>query len=105
MFTLPVKLFCDDLDNNYQAQTRAFVEQFLSDHGYTCESLLTLPEEKARLLFREALDFAAAQLTRLDAMIRLGQREEDTQMNSHTHERRSAMTRLDHHFHTLSHNA
>jgi hypothetical protein len=89
-------MLSDVLDDYYLAQNRAFVDQFLADHGLTHEILLSMPEEQALEVYRHALDYAASQIARLDAMIRLGQREADTKMEPHAHHRHG--DRLDHWF-------
>ncbi len=92
----PLSMLSDVLDDYYLAQNRAFVDQFLADHGLTHEMLQAMPEDHALEIYRQALDYAASKIARLDAMIRIGQREPDTKMEPHIHHHH--MDRLDHWF-------
>jgi hypothetical protein len=91
----------DSPNLHYQVQTRAFVDQFLAEHDLTREMLHDLPEEKAWIILKQALNYASTQIARIEAMIRLGQREDDVLMQSHLHNRQN--DRLDHNFHQNSH--
>jgi hypothetical protein len=103
MFEIPVDLYSDSPNHHYQLQTHAFVDQFLAEHQLTREMLHDLPEEKSWLICKQALNFAAEQIARLEAMIRLGQNGEDVLMQSHLHNRQN--DRLDHHFRHLNHHS
>jgi hypothetical protein len=93
--------FSDSPNHHYQLQTRVFVDQFLADHNLTREMLSGLPEENAWVILKQALNYAAGQIARLEAMIRLGQREEDVLMQSHLHNRHN--DRLDNQFRQQTH--
>jgi hypothetical protein len=93
--------FADSPNHLYQVQTRAFVDQFLAEHDLTREMLHDLPEEKAWIILKQALNYASSQIARREAMIRLGQPEEDVLVQSHLHNRQN--DRLDHHFRHQSH--
>ncbi len=71
-----------ELDDYYLAQSRAYVEIFLAGLGLSHEMLLLLPKDQSSQILKQALEFAAAQITRKEAMIRLGQKDVDTKMDN-----------------------
>lgn len=71
----------DDLFDHadyYLSQSRAFVLLYLADHHLTIDMLEAMPEEQVNEIRKEALAFASQQIARIEAIIRLGQRDVDT---------------------------
>lgn len=87
-----------DLEDYYLSQSKELVDRFLAEFGYTHEMLDALPEEEAHALIRQALDYAARQIARIESMVRLGQRDIDTKPEDSPHKRHS--DRLERYFRT-----
>jgi hypothetical protein len=71
--------------DNYLLQSRAFVREYLEQHGLTVEMVHEMPEEKAHAILKQALNYAADQIARHDLIIHLGQLEEEPKAETQPH--------------------
>ncbi len=92
-----------DQDGTYLEQSRLFVDQYLAERGLTRQMLQEMPVEKAAQILKHALEAAAAQIARIEAMTRLGNRDVDTKEEPHP--RRQREDRLSRYFHKSRKNA
>jgi hypothetical protein len=86
-----------DQDDYYLAQSRRFMDQYLAERGLTRDMLLEMPTDLAAMILKQALEAAAVQIARLEAMSRLGSRDVDTKEEPHP--KRQHEDRLARHFH------
>jgi hypothetical protein len=55
------------LEEPQAALERAFIDDYLKTHGHDPRTLQTLPEDEVRRILREAVQYAAARLSELEA--------------------------------------
>lgn len=89
-------IFDPSEDDYYLVQSRLLVDHYLAERGITHEMLASLPTEEAAGILRHALEAAGVQLARMDAMIRLGNRDSDAKIEPQS--RKHHTDRLAHHF-------
>ncbi len=93
----PVNGIFDPQQNDYYlVQSRLLVDHYLAERGITHEMLSSLPTEEAASILKHALASAGIQLARMDAMIRLGNRDSDAKIEPQS--RKHHTDRLAHHF-------
>lgn len=80
----------------YMSQSRALVKMYLLDHGITSEELKSMPKEQAQVLLKQAWDYAADQIARIDILINLGNPDGEEKMDAQP--RRRYGDRMDRYF-------
>ena len=76
-----------DREDHYQVETDTLVAAFLEAQGVTREMLKAMPPEKAGAILNEAHAYAAHQIARREAMVRLGNRDVESKPESQYHRR------------------